>query len=67
MQVERVLDDARGRDSDPEHVLLGGQIGRLRDTVQIRQIARQERREKHRGIIKVGNIYRTSIHDYFPS
>lgn len=35
LQVERVLDDARGWDSDPKYVLLGGQIVLLGDTVQI--------------------------------
>ena len=35
LQVEGVLYDPSGGDADPEHVLLGGQIVGLCDTVQI--------------------------------
>ena len=38
LQVKRVFDDARGRDSNPQHVLLSGKKGRLCDSVQRVQV-----------------------------
>lgn len=38
LQVKRVFNDARGGDSNPQHILLGGKVRRLGDPVQRVQV-----------------------------
>lgn len=46
LQVERVLDNTRGRDSNPQHVLLGGEVAWLGDPVQRIQVTTEATGEK---------------------
>lgn len=47
LQVEWVLDDARGGDSNPQHVLLGRQVAWVSDPVQCIQVAAGTERKDH--------------------
>lgn len=45
LQVKRVLDDAGGGHTDPQHVLLGGQVARGGNAVHIGQVAATEQEQ----------------------
>lgn len=49
--VEGVLDDARCRYSNPQDVLLGGQVGGLCDPVHVTQITEQHMKRKFKGMM----------------
>lgn len=50
LQVERVFNDARGGDSNPQHILLGGKVGWLGDPVQRVQVTTHTEGEHEPGI-----------------
>lgn len=47
LQVEWILDDARGGDSNPQHILLGWQVAWVSDPVQCIQVATRTERRDH--------------------
>lgn len=53
LQVKRVFDDARGWDSNSQHILLGGKVGCLSNPVQRIQITVKEEKENNPGFLFV--------------
>lgn len=47
LQVEWVFDNACGWDSNPQHILLGGKVGRLSDPIQGVQVTEEPKIIQH--------------------